>query len=91
VNVNNEQVNVSGSFLEYFFDIDKIFKEYYWHMRHNILWCGKIFCHVFIEKRYFWMKMWMKNGNGRTFSWILVTYFLLWKTSQKKKDGIFLC
>jgi hypothetical protein len=29
VNVNNEQVNVSGSFLEYFFDIDKIFKEYY--------------------------------------------------------------
>jgi hypothetical protein len=29
VNVNNEQVNMSGSFLEYFFDIDKIFKEYY--------------------------------------------------------------
>jgi hypothetical protein len=30
-------------------------------MGQNILSCGRIFCHVFMDKQYSWMKWWMKK------------------------------
>jgi hypothetical protein len=55
-------------------------------MGQNIWWCGRIVCHVFMDEQYLWMKMWMTNENGRTFSWMLAILFL-GENLNKKKDG----
>ncbi len=44
-----------------------------WHMGQNIVWCGGIFYHVFMDEQYSWMKMWITSENGWTFSWTLAT------------------
>jgi hypothetical protein len=50
-------VSPNESFQEYFVDIDGIFFD---------TWVGifcdrRIFCHMAMDERYFWMKQWMIN------------------------------
>jgi hypothetical protein len=50
-------------FLEYFVDVNKIFKEYsLTHETKYLVTWKNIFPRVFMDEQYLWMKMWMKNG-----------------------------
>ncbi len=69
----------------------KSFKKYSITPRIKYLVTWKnIFPHV-TDEWYLWMKMWMKNDNGWTFSWTFTTNFVLQKTEQKKQDIRNLC
>jgi hypothetical protein len=62
----HEHVNVSKwTWTNLFWNIllmsIKYLENIIWHMRWNILWCRGIFCHMFIDEWYLWMKMWMTN------------------------------
>ncbi len=61
----------------------KYLENVLWHMKQNIWWYGRIFCHVFMDEQYLWMKMWMINENGWTFSWMLAILFFCEKLNKK--------
>jgi hypothetical protein len=60
----------------------KYLKNILWHIQ-NIWWHGRIFCHVFVDEWYLWMKMWMIIENGWTFSWMLSIFFFCEKLNKK--------
>jgi hypothetical protein len=59
-----------------------------WHIGQNIWWCGGIFCHMFMDEWYLWMKLLMTNENGRTLSWMLATICFLQKTKQNNEKTL---
>jgi hypothetical protein len=77
-------MNVSESFWNILLMLTKYLENILWHMGQNIWWHEKIFDHMFMDEWYLWMKMWMTNENGSTFSWMLAIYFFLQKIKQKK-------
>ncbi len=93
-NVSNEQVNMSKCFWNILLIFTKYLENIIWHVWHNIWWCGRIFCHVFMDEKYVWMKMWMKIENGLIFSWTLAMIFFAKKLNkinrmEKIYDGLF--
>jgi hypothetical protein len=58
-------------------------------MGYNIVWQEKIFYHVFMDEKYLWIKMWMKNENGWTFyeHW---QHIFCEKLNKKKRMEIFM-
>jgi hypothetical protein len=75
--------SISKSFLEYFVDVDKIFLKYSLTHETKYLVTWKNICHVFMDEQYLWMKMWMINEIGWTFSWMLPILFFCEKLNKK--------
>ncbi len=69
----NEQMSKIEFFLNILLALIKYFENIFWHMGQNIWWHGKILCHMFIDGRYLWMKMWMKTKwmNKRMHPWVV--------------------
>jgi hypothetical protein len=70
----------------------KYLENIIWHMGQNTWWCGGIFCHMFMDEWYLWMKMLMTNENGPNFSRMLATNCFcekLNKRMEKNYVGLF--
>jgi hypothetical protein len=78
-------------FFRYSSNVDMIFKEYFITPRMEYLVMWKSFFPCVMDEWYLWMKMGMKNENGRNFSWTFATSFILQKIDQKKHGTRNLC
>ncbi len=91
----HEQGSKTKSFFKYFSHVDRIFKEYFATPRTKYLVMWKDILSCVMNEWYLWMKMWMKNENGWTFSWTFAIRYipnriqknyvgLLWTIHQMK-------
>jgi hypothetical protein len=80
----HEQRSRIDFFSKYSFHIVRIIKEYFItsRIKHLVMW--KNIMSQVMDKWYLWMKMWVRNENGWTFSITFATSFVLQKLEQKK-------